>query len=132
MELVNPYDNSINYNINTFFKCLIGDAEKSLKNTKIIYTGDHGEMFLEDGKSTKHGGKNKLQATVPLLLIGNDLKVDTKYKATHANILPTVLDIIHYPMQLRKYPYTISLFKATEKDNSTKIYFTRFAQPYFI
>ncbi|WP_165953063.1 sulfatase-like hydrolase/transferase [Pedobacter changchengzhani] len=121
-KLVNTYDNSLHYNIDPFFKLLLGDVSKSLLNTTILYTGDHGEAFLEDGKSAKHGGVSKLEATVPIILIGEKIKIDTNYKASHANILPTVLDMMKYPVSERKITYSISLLKATGKDNLIRKY----------
>lgn len=121
-ELVNSYDNSMHYNLNKFFKLLVGDYKTSLKNTTIIYVGDHGESLLEDGKSFGHGGKSKYQAMVPLFLIGLNIKINERYKASHANILPTVLDLMKYPSTQIKFPYSISLLKASEKDNLPRKY----------
>ncbi len=120
--LINSYDNSLFYNLDTFFRILIGDSKKSLYQTVIIYTGDHGESFLEDGKSTEHSKSAKLEAKTALAIIGEQINVDTNYKPSHHNILPTVLDLMNYPKSKIRYPYSPSLLRAKEKDNIKRYY----------
>jgi glucan phosphoethanolaminetransferase (alkaline phosphatase superfamily) len=121
-ELINTYDNSLKYNVDPFFRLLIKDPKTSLKNTVIFYTGDHGEMFLEDGKNFLHGKSNKREATVPLCIIGNNLKIDTTFSASHANILPTVLDFMHFPYAFRNKNNALSLLKSKGKDSRPRSY----------
>ncbi len=120
--LINSYDNSLSYNIDRFFKVLIGNSEESLNHSIIIYTGDHGENFLEDGESVGHSKSSKLEATVPLVIIGKNIEADTLYKASHHNILPTVLDLMNYPKNEIKYHYSPSLLQAKESDNKKRHY----------
>jgi glucan phosphoethanolaminetransferase (alkaline phosphatase superfamily) len=121
-ELINTYDNSLKYNVDPFFRLLLQNSKTSLKNTVIFYTGDHGEMFLEDGKNFLHGKSDKREATVPLCIIGNNLKIDTTFRASHANILPTVLDYMRFPYSLRNKNNALSLLKAKGKDSRPRSY----------
>lgn len=120
--IVNSYDNSIRYNLDNFFKTLAPDYSNLPNNTVIFYTSDHGESFYVDGKAG-HGGTTREEATVPLFLLGNTGKnIDTDFKASHCNVFTTLLDTMDYPVELRKYPYSISLFRA-KKTNSEKRFY---------
>lgn len=120
--LINSYDNALHYNLDSFFKILVENREQSLAHSVIIYTGDHGESFLEDGKSTQHTKSARYEALTGLVIIGKNLHLDTAYKASHHNILPTVLDLMNYPVEKTKYPYSLSLLRAKEKDNVKRHY----------
>lgn len=119
----NAFDNGLRYNSENFFKTLAADYKNLPNNTIIVYTGDHGETLSEDGATLPHGGDSKKVATVPLFIIGKlPNEVDTNYKASHANIFPTILDLINYPEELRKREYALSLLKA-KAANSKERYF---------
>jgi len=51
-----------------------------------------------------------------------DRTVDTGFKASHANMFTTLLDLMNYPEELRKYPYAISLFKAKAADSRPRYF----------
>lgn len=121
-EVVNAYDNSIRYNLNSFFKNLIDDYTAIPNNTVIIYTGDHGQTLFANGRSS-HGGDTKGEATVPLVMIGKlDAPVDTAYRASHANIFPTILDLLRYPEELRGSLRFPSLLKARAADSRPRYF----------
>lgn len=118
----NAYDNSIKYNIDSFFKNLADDYRELPNETVIIYTGDHGQTLFIDGKAS-HGGASKAEASVPLFIIGNVAgKIDVKYKASHQNLYPTILDLIDYPQNLREKNKALSLFKAKAKDSKPRFF----------
>ncbi|HKP68815.1 MAG TPA: sulfatase-like hydrolase/transferase [Pyrinomonadaceae bacterium] len=120
--VVNSYDNSIRYNVDGFFKSLATDYSNLPNNTVIAYTSDHGESLYAQGASG-HGGRSREEATVPMLLIGlKDRTVDTSFKASHANLFTTLLDLIDYPAQMRKHSYSISLFKARASDSKKRFF----------
>ncbi len=109
-SIVNSYDNALRYNIDDFFKRLAPDLANLPNNTVIVYTGDHGESFFVNGKAG-HGGTTREEAMVPLFIVGvKDRTIDTGFKATHANIFTTLLDLMQFPADKRKHPYLISLF----------------------
>ncbi|NNE99444.1 MAG: sulfatase-like hydrolase/transferase [Pyrinomonadaceae bacterium] len=121
-QVINSYDNSILYNVNTFFENLVDDYAEIPNNTVIIYTGDHGQSLFVGGK-TSHGGTTKAEANVPLFVIGKiDEKVDTAFRASHQNIFPTVLDLIGYPEKLRSKTIAISLLKARSADSRPRFF----------
>ncbi len=121
-EVVNAYDNSVRFNVNTFFESLIDDYSKIPNNSLIIYTGDHGQTLFEGGRSS-HGGNTHAEATVPLFIIGKLAgKVDTNYKASHQNLYPTILDLIDYPYELRERAMVPSLLKARSADSKPRFF----------
>lgn len=121
-SVVNAYDNSIKYNLSSFFTNLIDDYSKIPNDSIIIYTGDHGQTLFVNGRSS-HGGNTKAEATVPLFIVGKlEAPVDTAYKASHANIFPTVLDLIKYPDELRDKQGFPSLLKATSADSKPRYF----------
>ena len=120
--VVNSYDNSIRYNVDGFFQSLATDYSNLPNNTVIAYTSDHGESLYAQG-AAGHGGRSREEAKVPMILIGlKDRVVDTSFKASHANLFTTLLDLIDYPDQMRKHSYAISLFKARASDSRKRFY----------
>ena len=121
-SVVNAYDNSIRYNVNSFFEELLPDYSDIPNNTVILYTGDHGQTLFANGRSS-HGGNTKAEATVPLLVIGHlPTIVDTSYKASHANLFPTVLDLLGYPPDLREAGHYPSLLSARAADSKPRYF----------
>lgn len=120
--VVNAYDNSLRYNVNSFFANLIDDYSAIPNGTVIIYTGDHGQTLFVNGRSS-HGGNTKAEATVPLLMIGDPGRIlDTSYKASHGNIFPTILDLIEYPKELRDVSRFPSLLDAKVSDSRQRFF----------
>jgi lipid A ethanolaminephosphotransferase len=121
-EVVNAYDNSLRYNINSFFKNLVDDYSNIPNNSVIIYTGDHGQTLFTNGKSS-HGGETKAEAAVPLFIIGKlDGSIDTGYQAAHQNLFPTLLDLMGYPENLRERRNALSLLKAKSTDSKLRFF----------
>jgi hypothetical protein len=55
-------------------------------------------------------------------LIGKNLPpTNDKYRASHANVLPTLLDLMNVPSEERAHTYAPSLF--SQKGNATNNYF---------
>ncbi len=122
-ELVNSYDNGLRFNLDTFFKFLVSDYKNIPNNTTIIYTSDHGDTLGEGGLNNPHCGDNLVEANVPLFMLGNrETTPDTNFKASHANIFATILDLMNYPESLRKYDYALSLLKAKASDSKERFY----------
>jgi glucan phosphoethanolaminetransferase (alkaline phosphatase superfamily) len=121
-EVVNAYDNSLRYNIDSFFKNLVDDYSRMPNNTVILYTGDHGQTLFANGKAS-HGGDTKEEAMVPLFIVGKlSGPIDTNFKASHKNIYPTLLDLMNYPEELRERRFVISLLKAKSSDSKPRFF----------
>lgn len=121
-SVVNSYDNAIYYNLDRFFKALAGDYSNLPNKTVIIYASDHGEIFETNGRAS-HGGTLPEEAEIPLFMLGKfDHEIDTEYKASHANIFTTLLDLMNYPEELRGNNYALSLLKAKASDSKPRFY----------
>jgi glucan phosphoethanolaminetransferase (alkaline phosphatase superfamily) len=121
-QIANSYDNAIHYNLETFFRALI-DPEAPAASTVILYTSDHGQTLAEDGATWSHSGSTRNEANVPLFLISNSrYDFDTSYRASHSNILPTLLDLMSFPEAERNHAYNLSLFRATMTDSQPRRY----------
>lgn len=120
--VVNSYDNSIRSNVNSFFENLVDDYANIPNNTSILYTGDHGQTLYANGKAS-HGGDTREEAAVPLFMIGRAGNgLDTRYKASHCNIFPTVTDLMNYPVELRPQARCLSLLKARAGDSKRRFF----------
>ena len=120
--VINSYDNSIRYNIDGFFQSLATDYSDLPNDTVIAYTSDHGESLYAQG-AAGHGGRSREEATVPMFLIGlKDQSVDTSFKASHANLFTSLLDLMDYPEAMRGHSYAISLFKAHGSNSARRFY----------
>jgi glucan phosphoethanolaminetransferase (alkaline phosphatase superfamily) len=121
-ELIsNPYDNGILFNVNTFFERLLVNPG-ILETTTILYTSDHGQTLFENNVNWLHCNYTPQEATVPMILIGKNLPpTNDKYRASHANVLPTLLDLMNVPSGERAHTYAPSLF--SQKENVTNNYF---------
>ncbi len=123
-SFLNAFDNSLSYNLDTFFRKLnTGIDYKNNKNI-ILYTSDHGQTLGENGARYSHCQESKNEVKVPLFMLGYSKKLDVGFQPSHANILPTLLDVMNYPKPLRKTIYSKSLFDATSLDNSERFYFS--------
>lgn len=120
---INTYDNAIKYNLDSFFRVLTSDHDPLPNNTVIIYTSDHGQTLNEDGERRSHAGRTLKEAEVPLFILGETgTKVDTGFRAEHANIFATLLDLMNYPPELRRHPYAVSLLKATASSSADRFF----------
>jgi len=121
-ELQNTYDSGIAYNIDKFFSILEKEFESDSNNV-MIYTSDHGESLLDDGFTRTHGGHNKEQALVPLLMIGADTaKARTDVLPSHENIFATLLDLMEVPKSSRNYAYGNSLLDPNARFSEKRYY----------
>ena len=118
----NAYDNALRYNIDGFFRELIG-SDGLPDNTLILYTSDHGQTLSEHGESWPHAGSTRWEACVPLFLVANTPpRIDTAYPPSHANIFPTLLDLMQFPPEQRVYAYAPSLLSAQMSDARPRNY----------
>jgi glucan phosphoethanolaminetransferase (alkaline phosphatase superfamily) len=109
---VNDYDNAIRYNVDGFFQAL--ERGGRLDRVSVIYTADHGQL-LTDGRD--EGLSRNLywgDVVVPMIMLGHlPQAIDTEYRASHANVVPTLLDLMQVPPEARSGAYGRSLFTGT-------------------
>lgn len=118
------YDAAIRYNSESFFRELSKDGFDS--NTVFIYTSDHGRNLDQTAGKATHCSNTKAEASVPLFIISSKENLgafDTAYKASHSNIFGTLLDLMKFPDEERKYDYAISLQRAKSSDSKKRFYF---------
>ena len=93
----------------------------------LIYTSDHGQTLSEHGERYTHCGTSvdtaPTEANVPLFIISREpLTVDTGFRASHANLFATQLDLMNYPKSERRHQYAISLLEARSSDSKTRYF----------
>ena len=121
VELANTYDTILNYNLEGFFRVLV--RPETLANTTFVYTSDHGQTLSENGETWPQTGPTRNEARVPILIIQSEhLATDTNYKASHQNLFATLLDLMKVPQENRRFPYAVSLLKATAGMSQARYY----------
>lgn len=124
-ELINAYDNALKYNLESFFEPL-GVSRWNTRNL-LVYTSDHGQTLSEHGEKHTHCGTGMdtfpTEAMVPLFIISRaPLSVDTGYRASHANIFATLLDLMNFPASERHHEYARSLLTAKATDSQPRYF----------
>lgn len=129
------YSNALLFNVDGTFRRLFNDStefEQMTENTVYIYTSDHGQSLFEDGAGTLHCGPTKSESLVPLIIIGKfEHTIDTGYKASHSNILPTILDLMGILDNVTDVYSAPSLLRATSEINKARFYFEGYTQKIF-
>ena len=105
-EALNSYLNSVRYNVDLFFKYFLKEISFFTRDdTLIIYTSDHGQSILEEGRSSTHCDSTNpplSQGLVPLLLFTStsdkelrtfNFKVNTY---NHYQIFPSIQKFMGY------------------------------------
>lgn len=95
IELKNRYRNSIAYVDSLFKRCTDKIKQKGIYDESIIvFTGDHGEEFREEGKLFHASNLNTFQTSVPIYYKLGALKSDQVKNlrlSSHVDIFPTIL-----------------------------------------
>jgi len=101
IELIkNRYRNSIHY-VDSLFGRLISCLKKKglYKDSLIVFTGDHGEEFFEEGQLFHASHLSRMQTNAPIYYkLGDnsrakDLRAD-QILSSHVDIFPTILDTL--------------------------------------
>ncbi len=113
----NRYKNSI-----FFIDSLFGDFVSTLKSEKIydesivVFTGDHGEEFKEQGKLFHASNLSEMQTKVPLYLkLGLRKSKTTIGVASHIDIFPTLIHYLTSSSDFNKYFEGDSLLLTPQK-----------------
>ncbi|MDR2174955.1 MAG: sulfatase-like hydrolase/transferase [Synergistaceae bacterium] len=121
LQIVNSYKNALRYNVDGFFSALLGSDLRSLKNTTILWTSDHGQSLQEDGQLEPHSSSYIEQALVPFVMFSTNRWVldnlkrpkDIEFTLSHMNIYPSLCSIMEKKTNVINGEYT-SLFYTGE------------------
>jgi lipid A ethanolaminephosphotransferase len=105
-KALNSYLNSVKYNVDLFFKHFLKEIDFfSRDDSLIIYTADHGQSILEEGRTSTHCDSTTpplSQGIVPLLLFTSEkdsILRDIDFKVNsynHYQIFPTIQKLMGY------------------------------------
>jgi len=105
-KALNSYLNAVRYNVDLFFKYFLKHINFFERDdTLIIYTSDHGQSILEQGRTSTHCDSTNpplTQGIVPLLLFtskDDKLLKNVDFKPnhyTHYEIFPTIQKLMGY------------------------------------
>lgn len=116
----NLYKNMVNY-VDNYFKNIIDElkAQKLLKNTIIIVTGDHGQEFNENKKNFwgHNGNFSKYQLEVPLLYYSpKRMYASYSHWSSHKDIVPTLMqEVFTVSNPISDYSTGKNLFDTTKR-----------------
>ena len=124
-QLVNTYDNALKYNLESFFLSL--NVEHWQNKTVLVYTSDHGQTLSEHGERHTHCGTASdtapTEANVPIFIVRREaLLIDSAYRPSHANLFATLLDLMNFPKEDRRYAYATSLLEAKAADSRQRFF----------
>ena len=124
-SLRRSYAEAIKYNSRIFFDSLFPDG-RPRPNTFYLYTSDHGQSLGENGAAVSHCSDAPEAAIVPLMLIGEPSALpdaNSSFRASHANIFATLLDLMRYPESERTREYALSLLKPSSASGVKRFYY---------
>ncbi len=119
-KLTNSYKNALLWVTDSAFADFFDNGTFFLDSI-IIYTSDHGQSLLDKGAKISHCSQKNVspyEGLVPLFIITdnqkwknifNDATTKNKNKASHFNIIPTILDIFGYAVPERMKIHGMSL-----------------------
>lgn len=117
--LVNAYDNGILWSTDGFFRELLGSTASLPPGSVFLYTSDHGQSLGRAGHAATHCGTGPSEVIVPLMLFGSEKAPDESYRASHANVFGTLLDLMGFEPPSR---YGTSLLRAKGGDSAQRFF----------
>ncbi len=124
-RLINSYMNAIYRAVDRFFAELLRRID--LAGTVILYTSDHGQNLLDDGRPVTHcrrSGQNLYEVVVPMLAWAGDDALRRRFEraaavnfgaVSHFEIYPTLLVLFGYDPAIVRERYHQSLFEVIEQ-----------------
>ena len=120
-KLVNSYRNLVRWNVDGFFRALIGDGIPA--GAVILYTSDHGQNLMDRGVLTHCNTQSPhpYEAWVPLLVLAGGAEHLEEFRAaarrnrdraSHFEIYPTLLRLFGYDPDAVSERYGPDLFAA--------------------
>ena len=124
-RLVNSYKNAIFWNVDAFFEDLFSLIHP--RSFVMIYTSDHGQNLLDDGKPVTHCrrmGQTLEEAIVPMLVWTDAEPLRDRFRqaaefnlntTSHFQVFPTLLELFGYDPRDVRERYWSSLFDKPEQ-----------------
>jgi lipid A ethanolaminephosphotransferase len=121
-RLINGYKNGVGWSVDTFFKGLFKDARR-FPNTVVLYTSDHGEDLSSAVHCTVQN-PDLHEGLVPLLAVTDhptwgpklaEAALRNKDRASHFNLIPTVLEIFGFETRGINEWHGLTLFQDIEQ-----------------
>ena len=107
IEVKNRYRNAIAYVDSLFAKCMNLIKKKNMyEDSVIVFTGDHGEEFKEEGKLFHASNLNMVQTSVPIYYKLGSRKYEGEKKlrlSSHVDIFPTIIHHVDESERFIKY-----------------------------
>ncbi len=126
-----PYDDAMRDQVWNRYKNSARTVDRFLaaafrENCVMLVTGDHGESFLEDG-TIGHGIRiSEYQNMTPAILYAPNLEPRTlDCPTSHADLLPTLLDLAGIRITPRGVFDGVSLRQTSESDLANRVFVTR-------
>ena len=114
-RLVNSYDNALHYNLEAFFRELLGPSEGILQDTYIFYTSDHAETLSDHGETWGHGRGTPNELLVPAILFAEPGRASSLQRtASHSNLFATLLTLMQIAPSEWVLPYDRPLITLPE------------------
>jgi lipid A ethanolaminephosphotransferase len=120
-SFLNSYKNAVRWSVDRFFAHFLPGLD--LSRSVVIYTSDHGQAFLEGGRTQTHcSGQNPQmsEGLVPLLVLTEHPHWKRIFEQTlapnfgqvsHFNIFPTLLQLMGYRAEAVSERYGPTLFE---------------------
>jgi glucan phosphoethanolaminetransferase (alkaline phosphatase superfamily) len=116
---LNTFMNGIRWSVDDWFKGLLSESGE-FRNYAIIYTSDHGQNIVDDGKLGTHcrPRANRFEGIVPMMVFSSDTVTLERLKAVQANsynktshfqIFPTLIRFAGYRDSWVTSNYGVSL-----------------------
>jgi len=118
--MINSYKNSIQLSIDKFFETLL--RGNTFRDSIVIYTSDHGQNLMDSDIELTHcseGGSTPYEALIPLMVITDIPEWRNRFeasaarnfdRASHFNVVPTILEILGYDKNQVQAKHGQSLF----------------------
>lgn len=121
-RMLNAYKNGVGWSVDSFFEGLFAN-DRRFPNTVMLYTSDHGEDLKGAVHCTVHD-PDPYEGLVPLLAVTDhpawrpklvDAAILNKDRASHFNLVPTVLEIFGFETEGINQWHGETLFQRIEQ-----------------
>jgi len=120
-QAINAYKNAVGWSVDPFFTTML-EGDRRFPDTVLIYTSDHGQDLMDTADAVLHctvHDPSPYEGLVPLLTVTDHPEWKSRFesaarrnkdKASHFNIVPTILEIFGFEPSGIKSLHGSSLF----------------------